>query len=75
MFKKHRQKQNGEAAVDNHNNSSLAPPPVSPITKNSLQFHCQLAHGSPTVFVSNFTSVRELYQKIAEAFDMSPSEV
>nr|CAH7761376.1 unnamed protein product [Callosobruchus chinensis] len=75
MFKKHRQKQNGEAALDNHNSSSLAPPPVAPITKNSLQFHCQLAHGSPTVFVSNFTSVRELYQKIAEAFDMSPSEI
>lgn len=49
--------------------------PVLPISKASLQFHCQLAHGSPTAFVSGFSNVRELYQKIAESFDFPASEV
>mgnify|MGYP001544616875 CR=1 FL=1 len=40
-----------------------------------LVFHCQLAHGSPTGFISGFTNVKELYQKIAETYDMPALEV
>lgn len=43
--------------------------------KPKLVFHCQQAQGSPTGLISGFTSVRELYQKIADCFDMQPSEV
>jgi len=41
----------------------------------ALTFHCQLAHGSPTVFVSGFANVRELYAKIAQEFDIPPTEI
>ena len=40
-----------------------------------LVFHCQLAQGSPTGIISGFTNVKELYQKIAECYDMPASEV
>ena len=40
-----------------------------------LVFHCQKAHGSPTGMISGFTNVKELYQKIAETYEMSPAEV
>lgn len=42
---------------------------------SSLVFHCQLAHGSPTGLISDFSNVRELYQKIAERYDLSAEEV
>lgn len=53
------------------------PPPSyqSAIQRPKLVFHCQLAHGSPTGIISNFTNVKELYVKIAECYDISPSEV
>lgn len=38
-------------------------------------FHTQLAHGSPTGRIEGFTNVKELYAKIAEVFDISPTEV
>lgn len=41
----------------------------------SLVFHCQLAHGSPTGLISDFSNVRELYQKIAECYDLPAEEV
>lgn len=47
--------------------SSLPPP--------SLVFHCQLANGSPTGLICGFSSVKELYQKIAECFDIQVDEV
>lgn len=47
--------------------SSLKPPP--------LVFHCQLAHGSPTGLISDFSNVRELYQKIAECYDLPAEEI
>ncbi|XP_018562249.1 PDZ domain-containing protein GIPC3 [Anoplophora glabripennis] len=82
MFKKNRPKssapapQNGEPHYENNNVSSKPPlSPVSPVSKNSLQFYCQLAHGSPTAFVSGFSNVRELYQKIGECFDIPCSEI
>lgn len=44
-------------------------------SKTHLVFRCQLAHGSPTGFISGFSNVRELYQKIAECYDLPPTEV
>ena len=38
-------------------------------------FHCQLAHGSPTGLISGFNNVRELYQKIADCYDIPMEEV
>lgn len=49
------------------------PPPQLPRPK--LVFHCQQAHGSPTGIISGFTNVKELYQKIADCYDMPMSEV
>jgi len=40
-----------------------------------LVFHSQLAHGSPTGIISGFTNVKELYQKIAECYDMPPTDI
>ncbi|XP_020296423.1 PDZ domain-containing protein GIPC3 isoform X2 [Pseudomyrmex gracilis] len=41
----------------------------------SLVFHCQLAHGSPTGLISDFSNVRELYQKIADCYDLPAEEI
>lgn len=49
------------------------PPPQPPRPK--LVFHCQQAHGSPTGIISGFTNVKELYQKIADCYDMPVSEI
>ncbi|ALC42468.1 kermit [Drosophila busckii] len=65
-----------------HNSNSSA----SPVLNNNnsshnhnekppLIFHCQLAHGSPTGLITGFASVRELYKKIAECFDMSEEDI
>lgn len=43
--------------------------------KNQLVFHCQLAHGSPTGLISGFSSVKELYMKIAECYEFTVDEV
>ena len=40
-----------------------------------LIFHAQLAHGSPTGKIENFSNVKELYQRIADVFSILPSEV
>ena len=40
-----------------------------------LVFHAQLAHGSPTKKIMEFSNVKELYQRIAEVFGISSSEV
>lgn len=54
-----------------------SPPPPGPpeYPRPRLIFHTQLAHGSPTGRIHGFTNVKELYAKIAEVFDISPSEV
>lgn len=76
MFRKNRPKYpnvpvyNGDAHTD-----TLPVSPVTPVSRSTLQFSCQLAHGSPTVFVSGFSSVKELYQKIGESFDFPYTEV
>jgi molybdenum cofactor biosynthesis enzyme len=40
-----------------------------------LVFNCQLAHGSPTGLISGFSNVRELYQKIADCFEIPVTTV
>ncbi|KAG9351234.1 hypothetical protein JZ751_025125, partial [Albula glossodonta] len=50
-------------------------PPPPPPPRPRLVFHTQLAHGSPTGRIHGFTNVKELYIKIAEAFNISPSEI
>lgn len=82
MFRKNRPKlgalpaHNGDSHTEpNSVTKSPIPAPVTPVTRTMLQFYCQLAHGSPTVFVSGFSSVKELYQKIGESFDFPSSEV
>ena len=50
-------------------------PPSEARPRPKLVFHCQLAHGSPTGFISGFTNVKELYQKIAETYEISSSDV
>ncbi|XP_041061500.1 PDZ domain-containing protein GIPC3-like [Carcharodon carcharias] len=53
------------------------PPPPSPAPRirPRLIFHTQLAHGSPTGRIEGFTNVKELYTKIAEVFEISPTEI
>ncbi|NXC33081.1 GIPC3 protein, partial [Campylorhamphus procurvoides] len=50
-------------------------PPRAPRARPRLVFHTQLAHGSPTGRIEGFTNVKELYAKIAEVFDISPTEI
>lgn len=59
----------------NNGERRVPPPTESNVSKPQLVFHCQLAHGSPTGLISGFSSVKELYQKIAECYDFSVDEV
>lgn len=52
---------------------SSLPHPTVPTRR--LVFHTQLAHGSATGRVEDFSSIKELYAKIAGVFEISPSEV
>ncbi|XP_024590437.1 PDZ domain-containing protein GIPC2 isoform X1 [Neophocaena asiaeorientalis asiaeorientalis] len=49
--------------------------PRLPAPTCRLAFHTQLAHGSATGRVENFSSIQELYAKIASVFEISPSEI
>jgi len=40
-----------------------------------MVFHCQLAHGSPTRQVRDFTNVKQLYESIAKAFGVSTDQI
>jgi hypothetical protein len=55
--------------------SNSAASAAAKVTQPKLVFHCQQAHGSPTGLISGFTNVKELYEKIAECYDIQPSEV
>ncbi|UXI16224.1 Ig-like and fibronectin type-III domain-containing protein [Sarcoptes scabiei] len=44
-------------------------------TMVNYEICCLLAEGSPTCFVSNFSSMIELYEKLAKCFDLSMKEV
>ncbi|XP_023671638.1 PDZ domain-containing protein GIPC2 isoform X1 [Paramormyrops kingsleyae] len=61
------------AAKPSANGAGLPPPPAS--LRPRLVFHTQLAHGSPTGRIEGFSNVRELYGKIAEAFNLSAPEI
>ncbi|KAI1889379.1 hypothetical protein AGOR_G00178660 [Albula goreensis] len=63
----------GRAAKSAVNGAGLPPPAPSQRTK--LVFHTQLAHGSPTGRIEGFSNVQELYDKIAEAFNINSSEI
>lgn len=49
--------------------------PGPPAPARRLVFHAQLAHGSATGRVEDFSSISELYAKIASVFEIAPSEV
>ncbi|OCT97432.1 hypothetical protein XELAEV_18009656mg [Xenopus laevis] len=51
------------------------PTPHPPRIRPRLVFHTQLAHGSSTERIEGFTNVKELYAKIAEVFNISPTEI
>lgn len=64
--------------------ATLPPPPdaqAKPIPQASLPshqelvFHTQLAHGSPTRKIRDFSNVRELYQRIGEVFSVPSTDV
>lgn len=55
--------------------SQGVPGPPAPAPARRLVFHAQLAHGSATGRVEDFSSISELYAKIAGAFEIAPSEV
>lgn len=63
----------GSARKSAVNGGGLPPPPAC--LRPKLVFHTQLAHGSPTGRIEGFTNVKELYKKIAEAFNLSQPEV
>ena len=68
----------GGAGKDTSSTSSFKPDEESHQQqpyKPKLAFHCQQAHGSPTGIISGFTNVKELYKKIADCYDMEPTEV
>lgn len=47
-----------------------APPPDF-----DMVFHCQLAHGSPTRQIRDFTNVKQLYESIAKAFGINTQDI
>jgi hypothetical protein len=51
------------------------PQPEAQMTRPKLVFHCQQAHGSPTGVISEFTNVKELYEKIAECYDITANDI
>ena len=59
---------NGAVVSENHHINDEA-------SKPKLVFHCQLAHGSPTGLISGFSNVKELYNKIAECYEIQQNEV
>ncbi|XP_006634748.1 PDZ domain-containing protein GIPC2 [Lepisosteus oculatus] len=63
----------GSGAKATVNGAGLPPPPAS--LRPKLVFHTQLAHGSPTGRIEGFTNVKELYGKIADAFNLQATEI
>jgi len=46
-----------------------------PADQFDMVFHCQLAHGSPTRQVRDFTNVKQLYESIAKAHGIKTEEI
>ena len=67
---------NSNSSVNNNNNNNNSSSSnLDDVNKPKLIFHCQLAHGSPTGLISGFTNVKELYNKIAECYEIQPTDV
>lgn len=55
-----------------------APPQAGggvPADQFDMVFHCQLAHGSKTKQVRDFTNVKQLYESIAKAFEIATEDI
>lgn len=52
-----------------------AAPAAAPAEQFDMVFHVQLAHGSQTKQVRDFTNVQQLYENIAKAFDIATSDI
>ncbi|KOC61648.1 PDZ domain-containing protein GIPC1 [Habropoda laboriosa] len=63
-----------EGTRDQQQNGGQEQRRSSRVSRPPLVFHCQLAHGSSTGLISGFSNVRELYQKIAECYDLPMEE-
>lgn len=61
--------------VEGERSSGSQGVPGPPAPARRLVFHAQLAHGSATGRVEDFSSISELYAKIAGVFEIAPSEV
>jgi hypothetical protein len=67
---------NGHDQRTQQQQSQIVPSPIKQqALPPSLVFHCQLANGSPTGLICGFSSVKELYSKIAECYDIATDEV
>lgn len=67
-------KKNDRSAPARSDSTPASPEAETP-PRPKLVFHCQQAQGSPTGVISGFTNVKELYQKIAECYDLKPAEI
>ncbi|XP_006607621.1 PDZ domain-containing protein GIPC3 [Apis dorsata] len=67
--------ESSQEIFDQQQNSNQEQRRSSKISNSLPVFHCQLAHGSPTGLISGFNNVRELYQKIAECYDIPIEEI
>ena len=61
--------------VEGERSSGSQGVPGPPAPARKLVFHAQLAHGIAAGRVEDFSSIRELYAKIAGVFEIAPSEV
>lgn len=61
--------------VEGERSSGSQGVPGPPAPARKLVFHAQLAHGSATGRVEDFSSISELYAKIAGVFEIAPSEI
>jgi len=80
--KKNSNSNSPSSTATNNNNNNRTPNAVAEnnhindeSSKPKLIFHCQLAHGSPTGLISGFSNVKELYNKIAECYEIQQNEV
>ena len=68
--------QDEEATLPPPPDAQAKPTPQPPLPSHQeLVFHTQLAHGSPTRKIRDFSNVRELYQRIGEVFSIPSTDV
>ncbi|KAM9330564.1 PDZ domain-containing protein GIPC3 [Gastrophryne carolinensis] len=67
------QQSNQNVAAESTQGQSTVP--CTSRTRARPVFHAQLAHGSSNQKIEGFTNVKELYGKIAEMFQISPTEI